>query len=42
MTADNTSEFMKHVAEHIDKLESQIAELSARVTEVESKTNDNQ
>jgi ubiquinone biosynthesis protein UbiJ len=37
MTGNNTAEFMKQVADHIDKLESEIANLQQRVTELEGK-----
>jgi uncharacterized protein YceH (UPF0502 family) len=35
MTGANTAEFMKQVAEHIDKLESEIVQLRQRVEELE-------
>ena len=37
MTGDNTAEFMKQVAEHIEKLESEIIRAQARITELEAK-----
>jgi uncharacterized protein Yka (UPF0111/DUF47 family) len=40
LTGANTSEFMKQVADHIDKLEERIAELAKRVQEFESQTDD--
>lgn len=39
MTGENTFEFMKHVAEHIDKLEAQIEALKVRVNELEGNAN---
>ena len=39
MTGENTFEFMKHVAEHIDKLEGQIVALKARIDELEGTAN---
>ena len=39
MTGENTFEFMKHVAEHIDKLEAQIKALKVRVNELEGNAN---
>jgi hypothetical protein len=35
ITADNTAEFMKQVADHIEKLEDAVVQLKARVTELE-------
>jgi uncharacterized protein Yka (UPF0111/DUF47 family) len=40
LTGANTSEFMKQVADHIDKLEERIAELAKRVQEFERETDD--
>ena len=40
LTGANTSEFMKQVADHIDKLEERIAELAKRVQELESQQDD--
>ena len=39
-TGANTAEFMKQVAEHIEKLENRIFELDKRLTEAESKQNE--
>jgi ubiquinone biosynthesis protein UbiJ len=39
MTGANTAEFMKQVADHIDKLEDAVVQLQARITELESKQN---
>jgi uncharacterized protein YukE len=36
MTGENTSGFMKQVADHIEKLEQAVADLKARVNEMES------
>ena len=36
VTGANTAEFMKQVAEHVDKLEQEIVKLQNRVTELES------
>jgi hypothetical protein len=41
LTGDNTSEFMKHVADHIDKLETHLIHLESRISELESKKNAN-
>ena len=35
MTGENTSEFMKQVADHIDKLEEGVQQLQARIEELE-------
>lgn len=35
MTGENTAEFMKQVAEHIDMLESSVVQLQQRVKELE-------
>ena len=40
LTGENKSEFMKQVANHIDKLEQTVIELQARVTELEKPKND--
>jgi hypothetical protein len=39
-TGMNTAEFMKQVADHIEKLEQRIFELDKRLTEAESKQNE--
>jgi hypothetical protein len=39
-TGINTAEFMKQVADHIEKLESRIFELDKRLTEAENKQNE--
>jgi ubiquinone biosynthesis protein UbiJ len=36
MTGENTSGFMNQVADHIEKLEKAVADLKARVNEMES------
>jgi uncharacterized protein YceH (UPF0502 family) len=42
LTAANTAEFMEQVANHIEKLENAVADLKARVDELEaSNGNDN-
>jgi len=42
MTGENTAEFMMQVADHIEKLEKAVADLKARVVEMESSIgNDN-
>jgi hypothetical protein len=40
LTGANTAEFMKQVADHIDKLEERIAELAKRVSDFESHQDD--
>jgi len=40
MTGDNTAQFMEHVAGHIEKLEQQVKELSARIAEFERAQDD--
>jgi ketopantoate hydroxymethyltransferase len=35
VTGENTAEFMKQVADHIEKLEEAVVQLQARVTELE-------
>ena len=40
MTGDNTATFMEHVANHIEKLEQQVKELTARITELEGGSHD--
>ena len=41
LTANNSSEFMKQIAEHIEKLEGAVKELTARITELEGGLNGN-
>jgi hypothetical protein len=41
LTANNSSEFMKQIAEHIEKLEVIVKELTDRVTELEGGLNGN-
>jgi len=42
MTGENTAEFMMQVADHIERLEKAVADLKARVVEMESSIgNDN-
>jgi phage host-nuclease inhibitor protein Gam len=40
MTGDNTAQFMEHVANHIEKLEERVKELSDRVAEFERAQNE--
>jgi hypothetical protein len=40
LTGVNTAEFMKQVADHIDKLEERIGALANRVQELESQNDD--
>ena len=40
MTGTNTAMFMEHVADHIEKLEQQVKELSDRISELEGGHND--
>jgi predicted metal-dependent RNase len=40
-TANNSSEFMKQIAEHIEKLEAMVADLTVRITELEGGLNGN-
>jgi chaperonin cofactor prefoldin len=40
MTGDNTAQFMEHVANHIEKLEQRVKELSDRITEFERAQDD--
>lgn len=40
MTSSNTSVFLEQVADHISKLENQVATLKERICELESKKND--
>ena len=39
-TVGNTHQLMMHIADHIDKLEDQIVELSNRINELENSQND--
>lgn len=39
-TVGNTHQLMMHIADHIDKLEGQIVELSNRINELEKGQND--
>jgi ubiquinone biosynthesis protein UbiJ len=41
MTGANTAQFMEQVAEHIEKLEMEVARLQERVTQLESVENAN-
>jgi hypothetical protein len=41
LTANNSLEFMKQIAEHIEKLEGSVKELTARITELEGGLNGN-
>ena len=41
LTANNSLEFMKQIAEHIEKLEDAIKQLTARINELEGDTNGN-
>ena len=41
LTATNSLEFMKQIAEHIEKLEDAIKQLTARINELEGDTNGN-
>ena len=41
VTGENTAEFMKQVADHIQELENRVATLQARVIELESQLGDN-
>ena len=40
LTGGNTAQFMEHVAGHIEKLEQQVKELSARIAEFERAQDD--
>jgi hypothetical protein len=40
-TGENTSEFMKQVAEHIEKLEDAVKGLQARIAELEASNGNN-
>lgn len=39
-TGNNTAQFMFQIAEHIEKLETEVARLQTRVTELEGQSND--
>jgi len=39
MTGENTAQFMQQVADHVDKLEMEVARLQERVTQLESAEN---
>jgi hypothetical protein len=41
LTASNNLEFMKQIANHIEKLEGAVKELTARITELEGGLNGN-
>jgi len=41
LTANNSSEFMKQIAEHIEKLEQELVRVTARVAELEASNGDN-
>lgn len=41
-TVGNTHQLMMHIANHIDKLEAQVEELSNRISELERSQNDSQ
>jgi hypothetical protein len=41
LTGANTAEFMKQVAEHIDKLEQAVVQLKDRITELELQDGNN-
>ena len=41
LTSANTSEFMTQIADHIDKLEERVVQLTNRITELESVQNGN-
>jgi len=41
LTGANTAEFMKQVAEHIDKLEQAVVQLKDRITELELQNGNN-
>jgi len=40
MTGANTAEFMLQIAEHIEKLEEEVAKAKARITELEAQNGD--
>jgi uncharacterized protein (UPF0335 family) len=41
LTANNSLEFMKQIAEHIEKLEQELARVTARIAELEASNGDN-
>jgi hypothetical protein len=41
LTADNSLEFMKQVADHVDKLEEGVIQLQKRVAELEAASGNN-
>jgi phage shock protein A len=41
LTGQNTSEFMTQVAEHVEKLEQAVADLTARIAELEASNGNN-
>jgi len=41
MTANNSLEFMKQIAEHIEKLEQEVARVTARIAELEASNGNN-
>ena len=41
LTGQNTSEFMAQVAEHVEKLEQVVADLTARIAELEASNGNN-
>lgn len=41
LTAENSSEFMKQIADHIDKLEEGVIQLQKRVAELEAGNGNN-
>jgi hypothetical protein len=40
MTGENTAEFMKQVADHVDSLEQAVVQLQARIAELEEIQNE--
>jgi phage shock protein A len=41
LTGTNTAEFMKQVAEHVDKLEQAVVQLQNRIAELEAQNGNN-